>query len=94
MLTQNAIRTAPGAVLGPGRRHTTLGAAGWGCCNAGEEPGPNQMGPGGGGGGAGEGAREVKGLKGERTVRSYPQRGEAIPERRDWLGVEGDGDRG
>lgn len=52
------------------------------------------MGPGGVGGGAGEGAREVKGLKGERTVRSYPQRGEAIPERRHWLGVECDGDRG
>lgn len=44
---QNAIKTAPDAVLGPGRRHTTLREAGWGCCNAGELPGPNQMRPGG-----------------------------------------------
>lgn len=68
---QNAIKTAPGAVLGPGREAHNPQGGRLGLLQLGNCLAPTKCGLGG--------AREMKGLKGERIVRSHPQRGEPLP---------------
>lgn len=67
LLTRNAIRTAPGAVLGQAGGTQPSGQWAGAAATLGNSLAPTKWGLGG--------AREMKGLKGERTIRCHPQRG-------------------